>query len=200
MTDRPQTARWLNEHEKALAIARVKSENVGTTEVLDGLDKTKILRGIFNPATLGIGSMFLLDNITVQGLAFFLPKIIATIYPKNSVIFQQVRTVPPYLVGGFVQTTLPFISWRIDKRYPLAIFGSVFMMTGYAMFLGSNDPSIRYGATFIIASGAFVFGSLCNAWVSANSLTDTARAAAIGTNVMMGNIGGLISTWVSRIE
>jgi len=50
-------------------------------------------------------------------------------------------------------------------------------------------------ATFLIAMGAYSFGALCNAQVSANVLSDTARSAAIGTNVMFGNIGGLISTW-----
>jgi len=54
---------------------------------------------------------------------------------------------------------------------------------------------VRYGATFIIASGAFSFGALCNAHASANVVTDTARASAIGTVVMFGNVGGLISTW-----
>jgi hypothetical protein len=63
------------------------------------------------------------------------------------------------------------------------------------MFLTSTNPSVRYGATFIIASGAFAFGSLTNAEVSANVVSDTARSSAIGTNVMFGNIGGLIATW-----
>lgn len=54
---------------------------------------------------------------------------------------------------------------------------------------------VRYGATFLIASGAFSFGALCNAQASANVVSDTARASAIGTVVMFGNIGGLISTW-----
>ena len=35
LTDRPETARWLTPEEKELAIARVKSERVATTEVLD---------------------------------------------------------------------------------------------------------------------------------------------------------------------
>jgi hypothetical protein len=35
LTDRPATARWLTQEEKDLAIARVKAERVGTTEVLD---------------------------------------------------------------------------------------------------------------------------------------------------------------------
>lgn len=68
-------------------------------------------------------------------------------------------------------------------------------MVGYIMFLASEDAMTRYGATFLIAAGAFSFGALCNAQVSANVVSDTARASAIGLNVMMGNIGGLISTW-----
>jgi hypothetical protein len=63
------------------------------------------------------------------------------------------------------------------------------------MFLASKEPHVRYGATFLIASGAFSFGALCNAQVAANVVSDTARSSAIGTNVMLGNIGGLISTW-----
>ena len=69
------------------------------------------------------------------------------------------------------------------------------MMCGYIMFLASEEPHVRYGATFLIASGAFSFGALCNAQVAANVVSDTARSSAIGTNVMLGNIGGLISTW-----
>lgn len=62
-------------------------------------------------------------------------------------------------------------------------------MAGYIMFLASEKPSVRYGATFLIASGAFPFGALTSAQVSANVVSDTARSAAIGTNVMLGNIG-----------
>ncbi len=73
------------------------------------------------------------------------------------------------------------------------------IMVGYIMFLAthaeSGDSKIRYGATFIIAGGAFSYGALCNAQVSANVVSDTARSAAIGLTVMFGNIGGLISTW-----
>jgi hypothetical protein len=70
-------------------------------------------------------------------------------------------------------------------------------MVGYIMFLATtqHDSQTRYGATFIIASGAYSFGALCNAQISANLASDTARAAGIGANVMMGSVGGLISTW-----
>ncbi|KAF4249795.1 hypothetical protein LV164_008443 [Aspergillus fumigatus] len=195
LTDRPATARWLTQEEKDLAIARVKSERVGTTEVLDKIDKAKTLRGIFNPVTLATSFIFLLNNITVQGLAFFAPTIVRTIYPHNSVVSQQLHTVPPYVVGAFFTVLFPFLSWRFDRRMVFFVIGPPLMMAGYIMFLASTDAMVRYGATFLIASGAFAFGALCNANASNNVVSDTARSSAIGTTVMMGNIGGLISTW-----
>lgn len=181
LTDRPETARWLTQEEKDLAIARVKSERVGTTEVLDRIDKNKTLQGIFSPVTLATSFIFLLDNITVQGLAFFAPTIVRTIYPENSVVSQQLHTVPPYIVGAFFVILFNFLSWKIDKRNIFFICNAPLMMAGYIMFLASTNPNVRYGATFIIASGAFAFGALCNAQVSANVVSDTARSSAIGT-------------------
>lgn len=195
LTDRPATAKWLTQEEKDLAIARVKSERVGTTEVLDKLDKAKILRGIFSPVTISTGFIFLLDNITVQGLAFFAPTIVKTIYPKNTVVSQQLHTVPPYVVGAFFTVLFPLLSWRFDRRTIFFIISAPLMMIGYIIFLATEAPMARYGATFLIACGAFSFGALCNGQVAANVVSDTARSSAIGTNVMFGNIGGLISTW-----
>lgn len=205
LTDRPSTARWLTADERELAIARVKSERVGATVVLDKMDSKKLLAGIFNPVVLATSTIFLLDNVTVQGLAFFLPTIVRvridrcvtqlridlssnkltcsqTIYPGTTVVYQQLRTVPPYIVGAFFTVLFPFLSWRFDRRNIFLIVSAPLMMVGYIMFLASTDPQVRYGATFIITAGAFSFGALCNAQVSANTLSDTSRASAIGTN------------------
>jgi MFS family permease len=130
LTDRPEVARWLSQEEKDLAIARVKSERVGMTEVLDKLDVAKTLRGIFSPVTLTTSMIFLLDNITVQGLGFFAPTIVKTIYPHASIISQQLHTVPPYVVGGFFTVLFPFLSWRFDNRLLFFIISPPLMMTG----------------------------------------------------------------------
>jgi len=177
LTDRPATARWLTQEEKDLAIARVKSERVAATEVLDKFDTIKMVRGVFSPVTIPTSFIFLLNNITVQGLAFFAPTIVKTIYPKESVITQQLNTVPPYVVGAFFTVMIPFLSWRFDRRNIFFIFAAPLMMIGYMMFLGSTSSKVRYGATFVIASGAFPFGALCNAQASANVVSDTARSS-----------------------
>lgn len=195
LTDRPETARWLTEEEKEIAVARVKSERVGATELLDKIDTTKLLRGIFNPVTLSTSFVFLLDNITVQGLGFFAPTIVSTIYRDKSVVQRQLYTVPPYVVGAFFTVLFPYISWKLDRRQIFFIASAPLVMVGFSMFLGSTNQSVRYAATFLIASSTFSLGALTNAQVSANVVSDTARSSAIGTNVMMGNIGGLISGW-----
>jgi len=153
LTDRPETARWLNQEEKDLAIARVKSERVGTTEVLEGIDTKKTLRGIFNPVTIATALIFLLNNVTVQGLAFFAPTIVRTIYPSETVVRQQLYTVPPYVVGAFMLCIFSYLSWHYDRRTIFFIISIPLVMIGYVMFLASTNSQVRYGATFLIASG-----------------------------------------------
>jgi MFS family permease len=130
MTDRPATAKWLSQEEKDLAISRVKSERVGATEVLDKFDRKKIFKGIFSPVTLGTATIFLLNNVTVQGLAFFAPTIVRTIYPHNTVVSQQLHTVPPYVVGGFFCLMFPFISTKLDVRLPILICSAPLIIIG----------------------------------------------------------------------
>ena len=59
------------------------------------------------------------------------------------------------------------------------ITGAFISLAGYAIFLGSDDTQtdLRYGAMFVGASGCFFFGALANAQMSANVLSDTARAS-----------------------
>jgi hypothetical protein len=80
--------------------------------------------------TITTAFIFLLNNITVQGLGFFAPTIVKTIYPDATVISQQLHTVPPYVVGGFFTVLFPFLSWRFDNRLIFFIISPPLMMTG----------------------------------------------------------------------
>lgn len=146
------------------------------------MDTAKISAGIRSPVTLSTSAIFLLDNITVQGLAFFLPTIVRTIYPDRTTITQQLFTVPPYVVGAFFTVLIPAFSYKLDRRQIFIILCAPMVMVGYAIFLGTTNGHARYGATFLVASSAFALGPLTNSHISANVLSDTARSAAIGTN------------------
>ncbi len=212
LTDNPSTARWLTAEEKELAIARVMSERVAQTEVVDKMNFTKLKNGVSNPVTLITAFIFLCGNIMVLGISFFLPTIISTIYPGRTRVQQQLLTVPPYVVGAFCLITVSYLATRFNTRQIFQIASAPLVMVGYAILIKSTDPNVRYAAIFLTASSAFFGGSLCNGQVSANTVSDTSRSVAIGTNgerpryycdndltdmrpVLFGYLGGLIATW-----
>ncbi|MBE3046185.1 MFS transporter [Candidatus Bathyarchaeota archaeon] len=195
MTDRPETARWLTQEEKDIAIARVKCERVGQTEVVDKLNGRKAWLGFWNPVVLATAAVFFMNNITVQGLAFFLPTIVGQIYSEESTVRKQLYTVPPYIVGAFFTLFFPALSWKTDKRQIFIIFSAPLVMAGYIMFLASENSQVRYAATFLLASSCTTIGPLANAQVAVQVVSDTSRAVSLATNMMFGNTGGLVATW-----
>lgn len=182
LTDRPETARWLTEEEKTLAVERVKSERLGQDQVLDKMNRTKLKHGILNPITISTAFIFLLSNIVVLGISFFLPTIVRTIYPERSRVQQQLLTVPPYIVASVCFLTVSWMATYYNTRQIFLFFSGPLVMVGYAMLLGITNANARYAAIFLTASCAFFAGSLSNAQVSANTVSDTARGIAIGTN------------------
>ncbi|GAA5834469.1 hypothetical protein JCM3766R1_005221 [Sporobolomyces carnicolor] len=199
LCDDPQKAKWLNEEEKALCAARVKIDNVGMPKVIDSLSTKAMIQGMTNPTTLISSLIFLLDNITVQGLGFFLPTVIRTLFPGRTTINLQLRTVPPYIVGAAATLLVPYASWKTNRRVVFMIGSAVPMMVGYIMFVASGNLNVKYAAAFIIALGAFSFGPLCNAVVAINATSDSAKTGALGLSVFAGNLGGLesdVATWV----
>ncbi|EXA33440.1 hypothetical protein FOVG_15503 [Fusarium oxysporum f. sp. pisi HDV247] len=195
LTDRVETATWLSPEQKKLANARIMSERVGTTEIIDKFGTKRMLRGILNPVVLPTAVISFFNFITVHGLSFFLPTIVRTIFPQHSVQNQQLLTVPPNVLGTIMCMLFCYISWKLDKRGIFLIICAPFSMVGYSMFLATSNPHVRYAATFLPVCGIFALGAFPNAHVSANVISDTSRSSAVAFNVMLGNIGGLVSTW-----
>lgn len=66
---------------------------------------------------------------TEPSLMCYLPySIVRTIYPGTTVISQQLRTVPPYVVGAFFVIFFPFLSWKTDRRLIYMIISAPLIM------------------------------------------------------------------------
>ncbi|CAN9134284.1 unnamed protein product [Alternaria alternata] len=178
MTDRPQSARWLTVSEKAYIEEKLRAERVGSSTVLDKMDKKKLLRGVLNPVTIVTAIIFMFDSVTVQGLGFFTPTIIRTIYPGRTVVQQQLLHRTP------VHRRELF-----HRRHSTAQ-----LEVGPTSDSHHSEHASCYSA-FLVASTVFGIGPLSTAQVSANVVSDTSRNSAIATAVMFSNIGGLVSTW-----
>ncbi|KAH8923427.1 MFS general substrate transporter [Atractiella rhizophila] len=196
MTDRPDSAPWLTKEEKALAALRIKSENVGTTVVVDTLRRKVYWGGVLNFNVAIIALIFLLNNMMVQGIAVFLPTLINALYPDKTTVHKQLLTVPPYIVGAFFVVFGNFLIWMLRRRAIIMSSTACFSIVGCSLYLGSNSVNVRYAGTFLMMAGAFPFGGYVNAWASNNLSPDSARAGGIAGVVMAGNIGGLISVWL----
>ncbi|GAA6005626.1 uncharacterized protein JCM10292_006718 [Rhodotorula paludigena] len=195
LPDRPEVCKWLSPEERALAEARIKAENVGQSTAIDSMHWQTVKDGVWNPTTMVCALIFLFNNTTVQGVGFFLPTIIRTIYPGKTAIQVQLFSVPSYVVGAFTTLLTGYLSFKTKKRGLYMLLSAPFVCVGYIMYLATMDAQVRFAASFMVAIGAFSFGALCNAWAAANVASDTARAAAIGTVVAFGNCGGLIAGW-----
>ncbi|GAA5820599.1 hypothetical protein JCM3770_007171 [Rhodotorula araucariae] len=195
LPDSPSKARFLTPEERVLAVTRIKSENVGSTALLDQVHSKVVKGAILNPTTLSMALFFCLANIPVQGMGFFLPSILRSIYPSASTIQVQLRSVPPYIIGAFSMLLLGFLGWKTNRRglYILIIVPS--LAAGYVIFLAANSGEARYAATFLIALGSFCTGPLSTSWATINTTSDTARAVTLSTVILAGNIGGLVATW-----
>ena len=182
LTDSPSSARWLTEEEKQFALDRVKLERIGQPQVLDKMSWRKLKRGFSNPITLSTAVVFFFGNVVVLGIAFFLPTIIRTIYPGETVVQMQLRTVPPYILGCVTLLIASWLSSRYDTRQIFLALSGPLVMTGYIILISTSDATARYAAIFLTASSVFIGGPLSNAQVSANTASDTARGMAIGVN------------------
>ncbi len=131
----------------------------------------------------------------IAAVAIFTPTIVKTIYPHKTTIQLQLQTVPPYIVGALFVLLFPYLAWKTKRRGLYMLISAPLMVIGYIVFVATENPHARYAATFIIMSGAFSFGALCNGWAAINVASDSSRASAIGMVTMCGNIGALISTW-----
>lgn len=117
-----------------------------------------------------------------------MPTVVRSIYPNHSIVTQQLYSVPPFAVGAFFTLVLSGLSWRLDRRNIIMMTGALISLTGYAMFLGSDNTQtdLKYGAMFVGASGCFLFGALANAQVSANVFSDTARSSVSASPTIQG--------------
>ncbi|KAF7308966.1 putative transporter C11D3.18C [Mycena kentingensis (nom. inval.)] len=191
----PVHTRMLNEEERALALARISADQAVATHGKKERTSLALVLRSFNIHTTFCILCYFFVNVTFQGLALFMPTVIATL-GKFTVVQSQLRTVPPYIVC--VIWTL-FISWVAlrYKTHSLAIGASAFFqIIGYAIFVGTKTSAsdARYAACFF-ALFASPIGPLALAWATANAAPDTMRAVTSATVPGFGAFGAILAVW-----
>ncbi|KAI1616441.1 high-affinity nicotinic acid transporter-like protein [Exophiala viscosa] len=184
--DSPETAYFLTPEEREIARARLEMH--GNYEPLD---YAHVKAAFKDPVCWLSGWIQFNADIYNYSISTFLPTIIKGLgYTSLQV---QYMTIPCYLLGTIAYFTCATLSDKTKRRGPFMLFAGIFIMTGYAVLLGSHKPHVRYFACFLVLFGAPIVPGLNLTWLNTNMAPHYKRATAIGINQTIGNSGGVIA-------
>ena len=73
--------------------------------------------------------------------------------------------MPPYVCSTFFALACCFLSDKYNHRGGFVILASVISLIGYAMFIGSTNKHVLYGALFLQIMGAYTVAPLQSTWM-----------------------------------
>ncbi|KAK0713224.1 major facilitator superfamily domain-containing protein [Lasiosphaeria miniovina] len=153
-----------------------------------------IASGYPSPQTwLTAGAYFgLLSAIYSFGL--FLPTIIAGLgYTAEA----QLWSVIPYAVAACTTLAVAFVSDRLKLRGTVMLGTMPVAIVGYAVIANvPNYPRVKYGMTFLMATGIYSSVPPVLAWLSNNSAGHYKGATAAALQLAVANCGGILSVFL----
>ncbi|THU98273.1 MFS general substrate transporter [Dendrothele bispora CBS 962.96] len=190
----PRHTRLFTPEERRLALARLDADQAIETQGKKEKTTWKLIGRGFNVNTIICSILYLLVNISFQGLSLFMPTVISTL-GHFTTVESQLRTVPPYLVGAVWAIICSYTSFRINKRAPVLLFSLLLMVIGYAMAVGTKNSQARYAACFLSIMGGSNTGPMFLAWGTGNAAPDTVKAVVTAIIPGIGALGSVIAVW-----
>lgn len=191
LPDDPDSAKYLNQDEKALMRARAANDAiyVGKTHF-----EWKQVRAAFRDYKLWINcfAQFGADVLSF-GFATFLPNIIKAF--GFDTVTTQLLTVPVYFWAAFVYITASILSDRLQKRIVFMIPLASITVVGYIILMvpSITNSGVRIFALLLQATGIYSMVGLNIILLTNSQAPHFKRATAIGLQQTIGNCAGFVS-------
>lgn len=105
-------------------------------------------------------------------------------------------SVPPYVCACFFTIAASWYADKVRKRGVFMLGFQIVGIAGFSMLLATARPNIQYAGTVLAAIGIYPQIPLGMAWNSGNIGGSLKRGTAIAMQVMGGNCGGIIASYV----
>ncbi|KAI0804655.1 MFS transporter [Irpex lacteus] len=193
--DFPETANWLSERERDLAINRIKGvSSLGHEKITWEQAKETLLDWRLYLHYL----VYISISVPFSSISLFAPTIVAGLGYEG--LRAQLFTVPPYAIA-FVITVL--VSWQSDKRgaraygacISLLIAGICFLLQGA---LPAHAFKARYGLLCVAVSFSFACIPPLLSWLTANLHNTGASTLAVPLNVSIGQLGQIVGVYIFK--
>ncbi|KAF9948015.1 hypothetical protein BGZ70_002402, partial [Mortierella alpina] len=191
LPDYPETATFLSEDERDLAVRRLLADAGPATETEFSW---KQFRDVFVDLKVYLHMIpYILTMTPLYALALFLPTLVREF--SFDAVTSQLMTTPAYVVGCFCTILAAISSDRHRERgfhYAVPILMGAL---GFALLIAleHHSTAVRYIGLTVAVSGVFSSVPAMVAYISSNFGGHTKRAVATGLIISFGNCGGLIS-------
>ncbi|KAK4684310.1 MFS transporter, ACS family, pantothenate transporter, partial [Tremellales sp. Uapishka_1] len=193
LPSRPDRSKYLNEAERELELARLRSQNLDEGD--NGIDWNGVKRAFTDWKSYVVTFIYSCMQLTLSSLSGFFPTIIKSLGYTNAQA--QLYTVPPYAVGFVFMIIVNIFSDRLRLRGPFIVLVFCINILGQALLIGVVDNQhVRYFACFCIVIGGYCTIPLIQSWVSNNTGSQSQRAVHLGFLNSFANWAALTSPFI----
>ncbi|KAK3061585.1 hypothetical protein LTS18_005868, partial [Coniosporium uncinatum] len=195
------TARFLSPAERTFARQRlVQDAPEGSRDSFidshkhEAFQWSEVYRGIFNIQVWLSAAAYFAILAGLYSFGLFLPTIINAGFAKDPDA-AQLWSVIPYGVACVFTVIVAYASDRLKLRGVLMLFCLPVAIVGYAVIANVHDPKVKYGMTFLMATGMYSAVPCVLVWNSNNSAGHYKRATTSALQLAIANSGGFVATF-----
>ncbi|KAH9023853.1 MFS general substrate transporter [Lactarius pseudohatsudake] len=195
----PQTIKFLSEEERETYCRDLADDWSGDADTDGTYQETFSWSEVASaftdaPHVLMLFLPLFFDGTMIYGLANFTPTIVNAL--GHSPNYTQLLTVPPYACSFVFSIVSAYFCDKYKNRSVMATVCALISVAGYAMFLGSDDKNVNYGALYLQIIGSYAAAPCLSTWNANNVQPHYRRATAIAIGFIATNTGGIVSTWL----
>ncbi|KAI1255581.1 hypothetical protein MGN70_002696 [Eutypa lata] len=193
------SAKFLTPEQREFATNRLRhlGQGSGTSEreVSEKFSWSEVRRGVFSPQTWLTACAYFGILSGLYSFGLFLPTIIEALgYTANEA---QLWSVIPYAVASVLTVVVAFISDRFRVRGIIMLCTLPIAIIGYAVIANiQGHPNVKYGMTFLMATGLYCSVPPVLGWLSNNSAGHYKRATTSALQLAIANCGGFVTVFV----
>jgi sugar phosphate permease len=192
--DFPEECRFLNENERTFLKKKLEiyTGKSGYEIKQTWKDVSKVFK---DPVIYICAICYFCFIVPAYSYAFFAPTIIGEM--GYVAMEAQRHSIYPWLASMGFSIVIAFISDYLYIRVPFAILASLISICGFGMVIGAtNDPMVRYGGCFMLASGLYTAMPVLVCWFSLNFAGHTRKSVGTAFIIGFGNIGGIVASFI----
>ncbi|CAH0046591.1 unnamed protein product [Clonostachys solani] len=202
LIDTPSLSPWLTPDEKKYLELRqlaVQGNSMRAREA-EKSRKWEILRSVLTDWQIYLQALVYWSNtVPNYGMKFTMPQIIKNMGYSNS--NAQLLTIPPYVLGAISAYVSAVFSDKFKWRMPFIVGAQLLVVIAFAILFSlsakvKDNTAVCYFAIFLCSVGFYPINPGGNAWTIGNLAGPTKRAQGIAFMICLGNIGGIIGSYI----